>query len=47
MKSSPLAQRVVAVWQPGRAERALRAEDTLDGEKVAPGFSVAVREIAG
>jgi len=41
------AQRVVEVWRPGQAERALRAGDTLDGEDVVPGFSVPAREIVG
>lgn len=41
------ALRVVEVWRPGQAERALRAEDMLDGEDVVPGFSVPVKELLG
>lgn len=41
------AQRVIEVWRPGQAERALRSGDTLDGEDVVPGFSVPVREVVG
>lgn len=41
------ALRVVEVWRPGQAERALRAEDTLDGEDVVPGFSIPVKDLLG
>ncbi len=38
-------QRSATVYTPDRHARVLRADDTLDGEDVLPGFSVVVREL--